>query len=235
MGELSTDYLSGLGLSGYGTKSSTGTTETSATDTKSNDQLGQSDFLKLMVTQLNNQDPTNPTDNAEFISQMAQFSTVTGIEELSSSFETLSQSLTQGQTLQAASLVGKDVLVPADTATLSEGQGASGAVNLEASAGKVTVDIYNAGGQLVHTIDLGGLDAGLQEFDWDGLLDDGTKAPAGNYQFKINAQTDGNTEALTTLLNGEVQSVATDSTNGGFKLSVQGLGNIDFSDVYRIG
>ncbi|MBK1716738.1 flagellar hook assembly protein FlgD [Thiocystis violacea] len=234
MAELSTDYLGGLGLSGYGTTSATTGTGSKSSSANSED-LGQEDFLNLMITQLTNQDPTNPVDNEAFVAQMAQFSTLTGIQELTTSFEGLSKTLLQGQTLEAAALVGKDVLIPSSTAELSEGQGVSGAVDLSATAGQVKVDIYGAGGELVRTLDLGTLSAGLQEFEWDGFLDDGTAAPAGTYEFSVTAQTEGATEALTTLLDGQVKSVSVDSSSGGLMLNVQGMGTIGFSSVQRVG
>lgn len=238
MTDITTDFLSGLGLSGYGTQSSTETKSAKGADeasSESNDSLSQSDFLTLMVTQLNNQDPTKPMDNAEFVSEMAQFSTVTGIEALTKSFDTLSQSLGQGLTLQAASLVGDSVLVPGSSIEVTEGQSVSGAVDLEASAGKVTVDVSDSSGQIIRSIDLGGLSAGLQEFTWDGLKKDGSAAPAGTYKISVNAVTNGATEALTTMLNGEVKSVALDSSGSGVKLNVKGIGEVGVSDVYRIG
>ncbi len=236
MSGLTTDYLSGLGLSGYGTTSSTSTTtSTSSTATTEDDNtLGQDDFLTMMVTQLNNQDPTEPMDSKDFVAQLAQFSTVAGIEKLSTSFSELSQTLSQNQTLQAATLVGNDVLVPADTTEISEGQTVSGAVNLSASAGNVTVDVCDKSGEVVSSLDLGSQSAGLKDFEWDGKLDDGTAAPAGTYQFKINATTDGTTESLEPMLDGQVQSVSYDSDAGGLMLSVLGLGSVKFSDVYRI-
>lgn len=227
MTETTSDILSSLGLKTYGTQSSSSTSETSG-------QLQQSDFLKLMTTQLTNQDPMEPMDNGEFLSQMAQFSTVTGIEQLASSFETLSLSVTQGQALQAAALVGKSVLVPASSATLAEGQGISGGVDLADAATGVTVRVTDASGQVVRTMDLGAQNAGLGSFSWDGLTDDGTPAPAGTYAFSIEAEIGGTTEAQTVLLDGQVSGVSYDSTTGGLMLDIATIGDVSFSDVYRI-
>lgn len=224
MAELSTDYLSGLGLTAYSPTSTT----------QGNNELGQEDFLRLLTTQLTTQDPTNPVENEDFVAQMAQFSTLTGIEELTSSFESLSQTLLQGQALEAASLVGKSVLIPSSKMELSEGQGASGAVELSASTTQAKVDVYDGSGQLVRSLDLGALSAGLQEFEWDGKLEDGSAAPAGSYEFKVTAQLNGATEALTTYLNGQVTSVSADSAGAGLMLSVQGIGSVTFSDVLRV-
>lgn len=225
MTQFNSDAVGSLGLTSYG----------SATTEASDNSLGQDDFLTLMITQLKNQDPTDPVKNEDFVAQLAQFSTVSGIEELSTAFEELSTTLSQNQTLQAASLVGNKVLVPAQSVELSEGQGVSGAISLPASASGVSVSICSATGEVVRSIDLGTLSAGLQEFAWDGLLEDGTAAPAGNYDIKVTAQTDGGTESITTMLDGQVQSVTSDEEGGGLVLSVLGIGNVGFSDVYRIG
>ncbi|BCU07653.1 flagellar hook assembly protein FlgD [Allochromatium tepidum] len=224
MAELSTDYLNGLGLTAYSPTSTT----------QGNNELGQEDFLRLLTTQLTTQDPTNPVKNEDFVAQMAQFSTLTGIQSLTTSFESLSQTLLQGQALEAATLVGKSTLVPARKMQLAEGQGASGAMELSTSASQVKVDIYDASGQLVRTLDLGTLSAGLQDFEWDGTLSNGSAAPAGSYEFKITAQINGVTEALTTYLNGQVKSVSAESAGSGLMLNVQGVGNVSFSDVLRV-
>lgn len=235
MTELTTDYLSSLGLTGYNTTTSASATSGASSTKSSNDELDQSDFLKLMITQLTNQDPTNPVENEDFASQMAQFSTLTGIQDLTSSFATLSQTLLQGQTVEAATLVGQDVLVPAGTAEIAEGKGTSGAVDLTASATQVSVNIQNKSGQLVRTLDLGAQSAGVIDFEWDGLLDNGSAAPAGTYSFSVTAQRNGQTEALETLLDGKVKSVSLDSGTGALMLDVQGLGSVGFSSVKRVG
>lgn len=227
MTDATSDLLSSLGLKTYGTQSSSSSTESSG-------QLQQSDFLKLMTTQLTNQDPMEPMDNGEFLGQMAQFSTVTGIEQLASSFEKLSLSVSQGQALQAAALVGKSVMVPASSAELAEGQGITGGVDLAEAATGVTVTVTDASGQAVRTIDLGAQSAGLAEFSWDGATDDGTPAPAGTYTFTINAKIGGENQAQTTLLDGQVSGVSYDSTTGGLMLAIASIGDVDFSDVYRI-
>ncbi|QIK37979.1 flagellar hook assembly protein FlgD [Caldichromatium japonicum] len=227
MTELSSDYLKSLGLTAYGSGSTTGST-------KKSDELGQEDFLKLMITQLTYQDPTNPVKNEDFVAQMAQFSAVTGIQELKSSFESLSQTMLQGQALNAATLVGKKVLVPASKIELGEGQGVSGAIDLKDSANRVKIEIYDANGQLVQTLDLGSLNAGIQDFTWDGKLANGSTAPAGIYEFKVSAQVNGKTQALSANLYGQVRSVSAESSATGLMLDVQGIGSVSFSDVLRV-
>ncbi len=227
MTELTSDYLKKLGLTPYGSGSTSGST-------KKSNELGQEDFLKLMITQLTYQDPTNPVKNEDFVAQMAQFSSVTGIQELKTSFESLSQTLLQGQALNAATLVGKKVLVPASRIELGEGQGISGAIDLSESANQVKVEIYDTSGQLVQTLDLGSLNAGIQDFTWDGQLANGSTAPAGTYEVKISAQVNGKTQALPSYLYGQVRSVSAESSATGLMLDVQGIGSTSFSDVLRV-
>lgn len=226
MTSVNSEYYSGLGLNTYSSNSTTA---------MGNSDLGQEDFLRLMITQLSNQDPTNPLKNEDFVTQMAQFSTLTGIQELTTSFESLSQTLLQGQALEAAALVGKNVLVPASKMELSAGQGAKGAVELPTSVSQVRVDIYDSKGQLVRTLDLEEVEAGIQDFEWDGKLADGSAAPADTYEFKISAQVNGTTEALTTYLNGQVKSVSAENASTGLMLDIQGIGSLSFSSVLRVG
>ncbi|KXX64864.1 flagellar hook assembly protein FlgD [Marichromatium gracile] len=225
MSEINTDVITGLGLSSYeGTKKE-----------PIDNSLGQEDFLKLMTTQLSNQDPLNPMENGEFIGELAQFSTVTGIEELTVAFESLAQSFSQWQTLQGASLVGRDVLVPVEDFEFQSGETVAGAISLPSSGTGVTVDVYNEAGQVVRSMDLGTQASGLHDFTWDGLTNDGTEAPSGTYEFKSRALLGESTEALYTLVSGEVNSVALGGEDSGLVLQVQGLGNVDFNSVFRIG
>ncbi|WP_018861680.1 MULTISPECIES: flagellar hook assembly protein FlgD [unclassified Thioalkalivibrio] len=221
MTQISPDILDRLGLS------------RTRQDDKQTDRLGQDDFLKLMVTQLQNQDPFEPMENGEFIGQMAQFSTVTGIEELSKSFEKLAQSMGQSQTLQAASLVGKDVLVPTDFSELGPDGVVRGAVDLDQSTGQLQLEVYSPTGERIRSMNLGSAGEGLQEFTWDGLRDDGTPAAPGVYEFRASAQSGSGSESVDVFLDARVESVSVgdDSRLG---LMVRGLGEINFSDVRRI-
>lgn len=196
-------------------------------------ELDQADFLKLLTVQLATQDPMKPVENEDFIGQMAQFSTVTGIESLTQSFETLSRSLSQGQALQAATLVGHDVLVPAEFSQLAEGQTISGAIELETTATSASIEVLDASGATVRTLALESTEPGLQAFEWDGLLSDGTPATPGVYQFRASVEGSAGTEAVETFLNKRVQTVAI-GEDGALELSVPGIGTIGFSDVRRI-
>ncbi|MGM0676982.1 MAG: flagellar hook assembly protein FlgD [Pseudomonadota bacterium] len=218
-------------LEGLGLTSST----SSKADTGKRDELGQEDFFKLMITQLQNQDPFEPMENGDFLGQIAQFGTVNGIGELQSSFEGIAQSVQSAQTLQAASLVDREVLVPVDMAGLGPEGGVRGALDLKSSAEEVTVGVYDAAGALVRRIPMGAQPSGMQSFHWDGTTDQGERAPPGVYEFRANAVRDGESEQPELLLNARVESVRTDQRNGGIKLQIEGFGEMDFSEVRRIG
>lgn len=146
--------------------SATAAASSSAAATSTQAEAGSQDrFLKLLVTQMQNQDPLNPLDNAQVTSQMAQIQTVTGVEKLNASLGTLAGSFQQAQALQAATLIGRDVLLPGNTMTLGEGQG-RGAFELADSVASVNVEISDASGQVVDRFSLGALDKGRHHFSW---------------------------------------------------------------------
>jgi flagellar basal-body rod modification protein FlgD len=193
--------------------------------------LGQEDFLRLMTAQLQNQDPFKPMENGEFLGQMAQFSTVSGIQELQTSFATLASSLSANQTLQAATLVGRSVLVPSSSGWLSEGEELRGAA-FAPSSGQVMVDIVDASGQTVRSLDLGTQPAGLASFSWDGLDDGGEAAAEGAYTLRARLVQGSSQTALETLAAGRVQSVGL--SRDGLTLDLLGLGPASLGDVLQI-
>lgn len=201
---------------------------------QSSQTLGQSDFLNLMIAQLKNQDPTKPLDSNQMISQMAQFSQVTGIQQLQQSFATLSKSLSSNQALQASTLVGHQVLAPTGAGVLASGGTITGAVNLPSAATNVTVQIHDQSGQLVRTLNLGTQAAGTTNFTWDGLDQNGQAAPAGKYSITASATYGGKQQAVDTLTAADVQSVSVNNTSGSLSLNLAGLGPVDFSQVQQI-
>ncbi|MEJ2646181.1 MAG: flagellar hook assembly protein FlgD [Gammaproteobacteria bacterium] len=196
--------------------------------------LGQSDFLNLMIAQLKNQDPTKPLDSNQMISQMAQFSQVTGIQQLQQSFATLSKSLSSNQALQASNLVGHQVLAPTGAGILTSGGNITGAVDLPSSASNVTVQIHDQSGQLVRTLNLGTQAAGSANFTWDGLEQNGQAAPPGKYSITASATYGGKQQAVDTWTAADVQSVSVNNQSGSLSLNLAGLGPIDFSKVRQI-
>src|SRR5450432_2389707 len=124
-------------------------------------------YLNLMMEQLKNQDPTKPMDASSIMGQLAQFGTVQGINNLNSSFSTLSSQLVSSQALQASSLLGNYVLVPTSSASLATGGSINGAVTMATPANAVNVQIVNAAGAIVQTIPLGNQNAGTAGFSWN--------------------------------------------------------------------
>jgi len=203
-------------------------------DTGTRNKLGQEQFLKLMVAQLKHQDPTKPLDNAEFLSQIAQFSTVTGIQELQSSFTQLAGSMQSNQLLQTSALVGRSVLVESDLGTLPAGGNLGGAVRLSSSTPELMVTIQDARGAIVRRLEMGTQAAGQVRFNWDGIADNGQNAPPGVYRVKAEASVDGKTVALDTLTAASVESVTLDKATQALSLNLAGLGPVAFSKVRQI-
>lgn len=197
-------------------------------------ELGQEDFLTLMTTQLRNQDPFKPMENGEFLGQLAQFGAVTGIENLQQAFDGLASSLTSNQALQAAGMVGREVLVAGNSAELVEGVPVTGAVELPNSVSSLNISVYDQGGQLVRNIDTGFQSAGMAEFYWDGLANDGEAVPPGNYVFRAEANNGGANEAFDVMLTRRVQSVTMPRSGAGLTLDLAGLGQVDFSEIRQI-
>ena len=194
--------------------------------------LGQEDFLHLMLTQLKNQDPFKPLDSGAFLGQLAQFGTVSGLAGLQTSFDTLKTSLISNQALQAASLVGRSALVETSSMAIASGQPVAGAVDLPASTSSLTVTVRDGTGQVVRTLPLGANSEGRASFVWDGMTDGGGIAPAGQYTFGAEFRSGSTLEAGTTLLAAPIDSVKLD-TNG-FSVELRGVGEIPFSSVREI-
>ncbi len=219
------------------------TTPTSATKTKATDQsvssalgssqsLSQSDFLQLLVTQVKNQDPTKPMDSTQFVSQMAQFSSLSGITSLNTTMTGVAQSMQSSQLLQGALLVGQQVLAPGSSAELSSTTPLMGAVTLPASASGVTVQIADASGNSVQTISLGTQNAGQIPFSWDGTQANGKQAPSGTYQISASYLQNNQAVAASTQVAARVNSVALGSS--GLMLDIQDVGKMNLSQVSMI-
>jgi flagellar basal-body rod modification protein FlgD len=207
-----------------------GLSNTSATKAKENDELGQAEFLELMTAQLRFQDPLEPMENGDFLGQIAQFGTVSGINELN----TLNSSFQSNQALQASTLVGRKVLIPSETGYLSATGGLSGSVELEQSAQEVALRVTNASGQLVHQQLLGAQPKGLSNFAWDGLDSTGASFPAGKYSISAEVNRGTSVSAGSILSVVDVESVTIGKAGQDLTLSVSGLGNISMSDVRKI-
>lgn len=201
--------------------------------TKSKSELGQEDFMALMVAQLRNQDPMAPMENGEFLAQIAQFSQVSGLQDLQKSFDELSTSLVSNQALQAASLVGRDVLAPTGLGVLAQGGSIRGDVELPSASARVAVKVYDGAGQVVRTLELGSQASGSALFQWDGLRDDGTYAQPGTYLVSATAEFNGTNEAVEANVVNRVNGV-TLGNNGGLLLDLAGVGPLEFTEVKQI-
>ncbi|TAN49574.1 MAG: flagellar hook assembly protein FlgD [Methylococcaceae bacterium] len=192
----------------------------------------QDRFLKLLVTQMKNQDPLNPMDNAQVTSQMAQLSTVTGIDNLNATLKALSDSMAGSQSLQAASsMIGHGVLVPGKGIDLSEGKGYGG-IDLAQSVDKIDIAIYDQAGALVRNMQLGAQPVGLVNWQWDGRNDSGASVADGSYSFTLNAVQAGKKADAAALQFGMVNSVTQDKQ--GVALSVGQLEGVTLSQIRQI-
>lgn len=207
-----------------------GLTNSTTASGQTSNTLNQQDFLKLMITQFKNQDPFKPMDNGQFLGQMAQFATVSGIGDLKSTFTDLSSSLVSNQTLQATSLIGKNILAKANTATYSGGN-LDGAVQLPTGVHDAVVEIRNAAGALVARIPVHGQD--LTNFQWDGSTVDGTAAPAGGYSLTASYIANNSSYDAPVMVSGKVGSVVINDQTGA-KLNVDTLGSVKLADVQQI-
>ena len=199
-----------------------------------NNQLGMEDFMNLMVTELTHQDPFKPMENSELATQISQFAAVSGIEDLNTSFDGFASNMTSSQSLQAASLVGHDVLIPSSTAHLPLGGTIDGKINLPSSASNVTVRIADRSGALVRELNLGMHEAGELAYSWDGSNDLGEFVPEGNYQVSVQANIGGETVDLESLVNARVDSVSLGAPGQPINLNLLGLGAYSFNDVVQI-
>jgi flagellar basal-body rod modification protein FlgD len=227
----------GTGTNGTSGTGSTGSSSTSSTSSSSANgvTLGGTDFLTLMLAQLQNQDPTSPVDSNEFLSQLASLSEVQGINQLNTSFSALSSSLVSSQALQASSLLGHQALVASSTASLATAGGTvTGAVSVPQTSSSVVLNITNSAGVLVKSINLGAQSAGLADFSWNGQTSSGSAAPAGTYSLSAQVNGVSGGTAVTTLVSGTVDSVTMGSGATGLTLNIAGLGSVPFSSVQQI-
>lgn len=200
---------------------------------KSRTDLDMNSFLTLMTAQLQNQDPLKPLDSTEFVAQLAQFSTVSGIQSMQNSLTTLTDSMRSSQALSGATLVGHDVLVPVEEANYAAGTVLGGAVEVPKGASGVALGIYDSGGQLVRQATLP-TDTSLAYFAWDGLADDGSEVASDRYTVKIVATVDGHSEALQPQLLGTVGSVSIARDGTSLTLNTRELGAVALRDVTQV-
>lgn len=204
---------------------------TKAATSESSIESAQNRFLKLLTTQLKNQDPLNPMDNAQMTSQMAQISTVDGIERLNATLSKLIDGQSESQAYQAAALVGHGVLVPGSQLDL-RGGGAFGGVDLAEPADQVTIEIRDANGLLMQTLLLGGQEVGVVNFGWDGTTESGAQAADGSYSFTAKAVRGADKVGAERLNFGVVDGIVRGAQ--GTSINVGRLGSFGMNDIKQI-
>jgi len=195
--------------------------------------LGQDEFLRLMLTQLKNQDPLKPLEPTEFVTQLAQFSQVSGIKEMNDSLVALGDSLAGSRVMDGAALVGRGVLAESKTLTLPQDGSVSGAIDVPAGASRMQVAIKDAAGQLVRSIELAPK-AGASGFSWDGVTNAGEQAVPGEYTVEALATVGGGTRSVPVYAAGYIDSVSIDRAAGTLTLNTSTLGHLDLADVREI-
>lgn len=199
------------------------------------EDLGQEDFLKLMVTELRHQDPFKPMESGDFLGQIAQFGAVSGISSLEDKFGELAASLVSNQALQAATLVNSSVLVATDVGALPDGGRVEGAVDLPFAADQVRVGIYDQAGGLVRQLELGANPAGPVGFSWDGVDQEGRQLSPGLYELRAEARTGSVTQAVETSVADTVESVNLGRAGDPLSVRLKGLGQVRFEAIKQIG
>jgi len=194
--------------------------------------LGQTDFLRLMTEQLKNQDPLKPLDNAQFLGQLAQFSTVQGIDQMNTAMGAMASVMENDQALRAAALVNHEALVDANSLSLGAGKGVNGEI-VATSAGTMQVEVVDGSGQVVRRMTVDAPASGNVPFSWDGRDDSGVPAAAGQYTVRASAGTGADAQALDVRVAAHIDSVSIEAS--GLVLNLAGLGSVPLSTVRRIG
>ncbi len=189
-------------------------------------QINESDFLQLITTQLQNQDPLQPTDPSQFLGQLE------GLSEVSS-LQNMQQAMSSSQVTSGASLLGHSVLAPGTTASLATGGLIAGAVNAPAGATSLTVSIANSSGAPVTSFQVTPASSGMTGFSWNGATSAGTTAAAGQYTVSVNATVNGASQAVAPMVVTQVQSVTLDPSTQQLDLNTNG-GTVPLSSVVTI-
>jgi flagellar basal-body rod modification protein FlgD len=195
--------------------------------------LGKNEFLELMIAQLENQNPLEPQDNGAFISQLAEFSALEEMQQISSTVDSFSDKFQSSQALQASAMVGRNVLVPGSESPMAVDGTISGMVDLPSGTSNLSVSILNGSGELVRRIDMGQQFAGSVPFKWDGMNEQGDVMPGDVYTIKAESKTSVGSEQLDTLFASQVNSVSI-AQSGAVTLNLAGLGRVPIESVREI-
>lgn len=216
--------------------------DTSAEPAKGGNELGQKAFLKLMITQLEHQDPLSPQDNTQFIAQLAQFSSVESLDSLNNNFDRFTSSFASGNAMQGAALVGRTAAVSTDRGRVSDGAPLQLMTELPVPAQNVKLTVTNAAGEPIRQIPLGPRVAGELSVKMQGTAltvngvaqeNWGDPLPAGNYQFKVTGDVAGEPEQFETFISARIESVGI-ARGGAMTLNVEGVGAKTLADLKAI-
>jgi flagellar basal-body rod modification protein FlgD len=196
-------------------------------------QISEAGFLQLISTQLQNQDPLNPTDPSQFLAQVEGLSEVSSLQSLQTSIAGLTSGLQGSQMLSGTSLLGHSVLIPSTTATLASGGSVSGAVTAPSGATTLTVAVTNSAGALVDAFPVSAQSSGLTSFSWNGQTGSGSNAPAGQYTVNVTATVGNATQTVSPNIYSTVQSVTMDPTTQALDLNTNN-GTVPLSSVISI-
>ncbi len=199
---------------------------------KAKDQLGQEDFLKLMTTQLQNQDPFAPMENGEFIAQMAQFSTVTGITSMDESLKSVAAKLGETRIATAANMLGHSVLVPGKIARADDDGSVNGVIDLPSASTNVNVVFKSQNGEIIDTINLGNQSSGLVGFAWHGAPKDMLENDEPIF-VEAYANSGKGMEGVSSSIFAEVLSSSAGDGDSGVMLDVRDYGTISANEVIK--
>ena len=202
-------------------------TSGASTAKKADATASQDRFLKLLVAQLNNQDPMSPMDNAQMTSQIAQINTVTGVQQVNETLKGMSEQFASLQVLQGSSMVGRNVLVEGSQLNV-QGAKAAGAIDLAARAESVKIEIISPGGTVLDTLSMGAQEAGRHSFEWDASAYKGTGAAS----YRVIATTGGLNIANTPLVQDKVTGVG--SENGSMLVQLSGNRPVGYEKIKAI-
>ncbi|MFM7626702.1 MAG: flagellar hook assembly protein FlgD [Gammaproteobacteria bacterium] len=208
-------------------------TEPATAARKEMPQFGADQFIKLMLAQLKNQDPTKPLEPSEFLGQLAQFSTVTGVQGMSASVAELVGSMRSSQALSGASMVGRDVVAPGDSAVFDGATPVRGAIDTPSAASGVDFVVRDASGAVVRRIQAAPAADGYTAFAWDGRTDAGVAATPGRYRIDALARFGNRAESAQLLLHSRVDSVTLDAAGRGLVLNTTN-GSLPLGAVRRV-
>lgn len=225
--------IDGVGNNPFAFLNSTSSADNDTANSNNPGQLAMEDFLSLMTTQLQNQDPLKPLESGDFLGQIAAFSTVSGIADLQQSFSSFAKATQSDQALQGSSLVGRSVLVPSSLGIMTPEVPLQGQIDVADPVRDLRVQIFNEAGTLVNTLDLGAA-SGATNFAWDGLDEQQQPMPPGIYQFRATGTVNGENTAFATATVARVDSVLVGSGSQGLTVNLAGIGSVPFNEVREI-